>query len=173
MPNQRLPPTCSIALCSATRPTSASADTLCSLRVRLKRVPLASSGFSFSRSCAPTVRGLSRTGDHPLRNAFNLARMAAGAEDSIMSYSSVAVLMNRPDIRCMMTPTPTPTSKPVAMPAASFIRSLLMCCVAICAMKRPSKPASTIANRRPAVSIKTLRTETTNVILALEALHET
>jgi hypothetical protein len=32
-------------------------------------------------------------------------------------------------------------------------------------MKRPRKPASTIADRRPAFSIKTLRTKTTNLIL--------
>jgi hypothetical protein len=63
---------------------------------------------------------LARTGNQPLRNAFNLAQTAAGAKDATMSYLSVKVFMNSPDIRCMKTPTPIPTSKPVAMPAALY-----------------------------------------------------
>jgi hypothetical protein len=46
---------------------------------------------------------------------------AARAKDSTMSYFSVEVFMNRPDIRCMKKPTPIPTSKPVAMPAAPYL----------------------------------------------------
>jgi hypothetical protein len=73
--------------------------------------------------------------------------------------------MNRPQICCMTTPTAIPTNKPIMIPAMDFDRSLLIGCVAICAMYQPRKPARIIANRRPIDSIRTLRITRPGVIL--------